>query len=110
MQASAARPAPAPPAARRVGRTWVLVATDLIGRGMDFLGVNTVVNFDFPRSTTDYIHRIGRTGRAGRAGACRRARGGKPGRTRGASAAAAALSPRRPPHTPTDTQRPQARR
>lgn len=57
------------PAARRVGRTWVLVATDLIGRGMDFLGVNTVVNFDFPNSTTDYIHRVGRTGRAGRSGA-----------------------------------------
>lgn len=52
----------------RVGHTWVLVATDLIGRGMDFLGVNTVVNFDFPNSTTDYIHRVGRTGRAGRSG------------------------------------------
>ena len=51
-----------------MGRTWVLVATDLIGRGMDFLGVNTVVNFDFPNSTTDYIHRVGRTGRAGRSG------------------------------------------
>ena len=48
----------------------MLVATDLIGRGMDFLGVNTVINFDFPHSTTDYIHRIGRTGRAGRSGAC----------------------------------------
>lgn len=52
----------------RVGHTWMLVATDLIGRGMDFLGVNTVVNFDCPRSTTDYIHRVGRTGRAGREG------------------------------------------
>ena len=52
----------------RTGKTWVLIATDLIGRGMDFLGVNTVVNFDFPSSTTDYIHRIGRTGRAGREG------------------------------------------
>ena len=52
----------------RSGKTWVLVATDLVGRGMDFAGVNTVVNFDFPRSTTDYVHRIGRTGRAGRRG------------------------------------------
>lgn len=52
----------------RQGRTWVLIATDLIGRGMDFVGVNTVVNYDFPNSTTDYIHRIGRTGRAGRTG------------------------------------------
>lgn len=52
----------------RAGRTWVLIATDLVGRGMDFLGVNTVVNFDFPNTTTDYIHRIGRTGRAGHSG------------------------------------------
>lgn len=41
----------------RIGRTWVLVATDLVGRGMDFLGVNTVVNYDFPRGTMDYVHR-----------------------------------------------------
>lgn len=52
----------------RTGRTWVLIATDLVGRGMDFLAVNTVVNFDFPVSTTDYIHRVGRTGRGGRKG------------------------------------------
>lgn len=52
----------------RIGKTWILVATDLIGRGMDFAGVNTVVNFDFPRTATEYIHRIGRTGRAGRNG------------------------------------------
>ncbi|GLI66727.1 hypothetical protein VaNZ11_010667 [Volvox africanus] len=52
----------------RAGHTWVLIATDLIGRGMDFIGVNTVVNYDFPRSTADYVHRIGRTGRAGRTG------------------------------------------
>ena len=52
----------------RAGKTWVLVATDLVGRGMDFAGVNTVINFDFPRSTTDYVHRVGRTGRAGRKG------------------------------------------
>jgi ATP-dependent RNA helicase DDX52/ROK1 len=52
----------------RLGRTWVLIATDVIGRGMDFVGVNTVVNFDFPKTTADYIHRVGRTGRAGRAG------------------------------------------
>ncbi|KFM27146.1 DEAD-box ATP-dependent RNA helicase 57 [Auxenochlorella protothecoides] len=52
----------------RRGSTWVLIATDLLGRGMDFPGVNTVVNYDCPRSTTDYVHRVGRTGRAGRAG------------------------------------------
>jgi ATP-dependent RNA helicase DDX52/ROK1 len=53
----------------RSGATWVLVATDLVARGMDFAGVRTVVSYDFPRSTTDYIHRVGRTGRAGRSGA-----------------------------------------
>lgn len=37
-------------------------------RGMDFQGVNTVINFDFPQSSVSYVHRIGRTGRAGRRG------------------------------------------
>jgi ATP-dependent RNA helicase DDX52/ROK1 len=46
----------------RAGKTWVLIATDLIGRGMDFAAVNTVINYDFPSTTTDYIHRVGRTG------------------------------------------------
>lgn len=50
------------------GKTWVLIATDLIGRGMDFVGINTVINYDFPRTTADYVHRIGRTGRAGHTG------------------------------------------
>jgi superfamily II DNA/RNA helicase len=35
---------------------------------MDFQGVNTVINFDFPQSSVTYVHRIGRTGRAGRLG------------------------------------------
>ena len=52
----------------RAGLTWLLIATDLVGRGMDFLGVTTVVNYDFPMSTHDYVHRVGRTGRAGRPG------------------------------------------
>jgi superfamily II DNA/RNA helicase len=41
----------------RAGRTWMLIATDIVGRGMDFLGVNTVVNYDFPGTKSDYIHR-----------------------------------------------------
>lgn len=33
----------------RTGVSWVLIATDLLGRGLDFLGLNTVVNYDFPQ-------------------------------------------------------------
>lgn len=43
----------------RAGETWVLIATDVISRGMDFKGVNCVINYDFPDSATAYIHRIG---------------------------------------------------
>jgi ATP-dependent RNA helicase DDX52/ROK1 len=50
------------------GEIWALVATDLIARGIDFKGVNLVVNYDFPNSMLTYIHRVGRTGRADRTG------------------------------------------
>jgi ATP-dependent RNA helicase RhlE len=46
----------------------VLVATDVASRGIDIALLPVVVNYDLPRSATDYIHRIGRTGRAGAAG------------------------------------------
>uniref|UniRef100_F1KZ49 ATP-dependent RNA helicase n=1 Tax=Ascaris suum TaxID=6253 RepID=F1KZ49_ASCSU len=52
----------------REGSIWVLICTELLGRGLDFRGVNMVVNFDLPTSVVSYIHRIGRTGRAGRRG------------------------------------------
>eukprot|EP00741_Cyanophora_paradoxa_P007034 tig00001071_g6806.t1 len=52
----------------RSGSVWVLIATDLLARGMDFKGVNCVVNYDMPQSVPAYIHRIGRSGRAGRQG------------------------------------------
>lgn len=52
----------------RAGKTWVLIATDVIARGMDFKGINCVINYDFPDSPAAYIHRIGRCGRAGRRG------------------------------------------
>jgi ATP-dependent RNA helicase RhlE len=46
------------------GKVQVLVATDIVARGIDIDGVTQVVNFDFPVNPEDYIHRIGRTGRA----------------------------------------------
>jgi len=46
----------------------VVVATDVAARGVDIAGLPVVVNFDLPRSATDYVHRIGRTARAGQAG------------------------------------------
>ncbi|HJW72827.1 MAG TPA: DEAD/DEAH box helicase [Geothrix sp.] len=49
----------------RGGRLRVLVATDLIARGVDVSGLACVINYDLPRSPKDYVHRIGRTGRAG---------------------------------------------
>ena len=52
----------------RAGKTWILICTDLMSRGIDFKDVSCVVNFDLPQTKVDYIHRIGRTGRAGRKG------------------------------------------
>ncbi|WP_309896176.1 DEAD/DEAH box helicase [Archangium sp.] len=49
-------------------RVKVLVATDVASRGLDIAQLPAVVNYDLPRSTVDYLHRIGRTGRAGQAG------------------------------------------
>ena len=46
------------------GSCRVLVATDIVARGIDIDGVSHVVNYDFPVNPEDYIHRIGRTGRA----------------------------------------------
>ena len=50
------------------GETDVLVATDVLARGIDVSDVRYVVNFDVPMDPEDYIHRIGRTGRAGEMG------------------------------------------
>ena len=52
----------------KAGRLQVLIATDLAARGIDVTELPAVVNFDLPRSTDDYVHRIGRTGRAGASG------------------------------------------
>lgn len=52
----------------REGAVDVLVATDVLARGIDIPDVRYVVNFDVPGDAEDYIHRIGRTGRAGESG------------------------------------------
>ena len=52
----------------REGKVQVLVATDVMSRGIDVAGVDAVVNFDVPMDPEDYVHRIGRTGRAGATG------------------------------------------
>ena len=52
----------------RRGKTSVLVATDVLARGIDVPEVDHVINFDLPDMPEDYVHRIGRTGRAGEQG------------------------------------------
>nr|CAD7260484.1 unnamed protein product [Timema shepardi] len=47
----------------RNGKTSILVATDVAARGLDVDGIKFVINYDYPNSSEDYIHRIGRTGR-----------------------------------------------
>jgi len=52
----------------RAGRAPIMVATDVASRGIDVKDIKTVINYDFPNNTEDYVHRIGRTGRAGSKG------------------------------------------
>ena len=52
----------------KASRIRVLIATDVAARGIDIAHLPVVVNYDLPRSTVDYTHRIGRTGRAGESG------------------------------------------
>jgi ATP-dependent RNA helicase DeaD len=52
----------------RDGDVQVLVATDVVGRGIDVSGVSHIINYDIPEFCDDYVHRVGRTGRMGREG------------------------------------------
>ncbi len=47
----------------REGRVRLLIATDVVGRGIDVSGVSHIINYDIPEFQDDYVHRIGRTGR-----------------------------------------------
>ncbi|XP_064630913.1 uncharacterized protein LOC135489471 isoform X1 [Lineus longissimus] len=52
----------------RVGRSFILVATDVASRGLDVEDIKFVVNYDYPASSEDYVHRIGRTARSNNTG------------------------------------------
>lgn len=52
----------------RGGKLDILIATDVVARGLDVERISHVINYDVPHDTESYIHRIGRTGRAGRSG------------------------------------------
>ncbi|PWQ97188.1 DEAD/DEAH box helicase [Leucothrix pacifica] len=52
----------------RRGRIDIMIATDVVARGLDVERISHVINYDMPHDTESYIHRIGRTGRAGREG------------------------------------------
>lgn len=52
----------------RGGKTRILVATDVVGRGIDVTRISHIINFDVPQFCDDYVHRVGRTGRMGREG------------------------------------------
>ncbi|GAB4813419.1 hypothetical protein N2152v2_000465 [Parachlorella kessleri] len=52
----------------KAGSMPLLVATDVAARGLDIPDVEAVINYSFPLTTEDYVHRIGRTGRAGKTG------------------------------------------
>ncbi len=52
----------------RAGKVKILVATDVVGRGIDVTNISHIINYDLPQSSDDYVHRVGRTGRMGREG------------------------------------------
>lgn len=52
----------------RDGSVQILVATDVVGRGIDVSSVSHIINYDIPEFCDDYVHRVGRTGRMGREG------------------------------------------
>ena len=57
-----------PPTLRSNGLCRNLVSSDLFTRGIDIQSVNVVINFDFPKNSETYLHRVGRSGRFGHLG------------------------------------------
>jgi ATP-dependent RNA helicase DeaD len=55
--------------ALKKGHKDILVATDVAARGLDIKNVTHIYNYDVPKTSTEYVHRIGRTARAGANGA-----------------------------------------
>lgn len=47
----------------RAGEVRMLIATDVVGRGIDISGISHIINYDIPEYCDDYVHRVGRTGR-----------------------------------------------
>ena len=52
----------------REGKIRFLIATDVVGRGIDVTGISHIINYDVPELSDDYVHRVGRTGRMGKDG------------------------------------------
>jgi ATP-dependent RNA helicase DeaD len=52
----------------RSNKVKILVATDVVGRGIDVSSISHIFNYDIPQFCDDYVHRVGRTGRMGREG------------------------------------------
>ncbi|MCL4140346.1 UNVERIFIED_CONTAM: hypothetical protein GTU68_017535 [Idotea baltica] len=47
----------------RKGKARLVIATDVVGRGIDISGISHIINYDIPQGSDDYVHRVGRTGR-----------------------------------------------
>ena len=52
----------------KIKKVKILVATDILSRGIDIKGIELVINYEVPNDAEDYVHRIGRTARADRTG------------------------------------------
>ena len=82
----------------RDGKITFLIATDVVGRGIDVTGISHVINYDLPDDPENYVHRIGRTGRMGKDGVAIVVRHARAGRAADRHRAAHQQHDRRRPH------------